>query len=99
MSGYYPDDECAGVELKAATIRVPKSLYQDIEFVAELWNAFDEARGIKRPSRWKPSSVMERLLMVGRDGVSEQIGGIPTDSDRADFIKSTAAKVAGKSKK
>ena len=99
MSGYYPDDDGEGIELKAATVRVAKSLYRDLEFIADLWNAFDAARGVKRPSQWKPSSVMERLLTVGRDGVAEQIGGIPNDdASRAKLMKEMAAKVAALSK-
>lgn len=95
MSGYYPLDDDADVELKATSVRVPMALYRDIEFIAELWNEFDKVRDVKRPSRWKPSSVMERLLQVGRDGFVAQLGGFPeSDEERAEFIRRAKSKVA-----
>ena len=98
--GYYPQEVEPGYEPVNTTVQLPPDLHRDLKFISELWNAFDDALGIKRRSTWKPASVIRRLLMVGRDGIAETLGGFPEDDEsRKAFIKKTAAKVAAESNK
>ncbi len=99
-SGYYPMEEEVSDEPVNTTVQLPQDLHSHLEFIARLWNAFDAARGLKKRSKWKPASVIRRLLMVGRDGISEQLGGIPEGEEaQAEVIEMTAKKVAAQSNK
>lgn len=91
---YYPMGENGDEPVKATTIRVPLSLYRDLEFISELWDAFDEAREIEKRVKWKPTSVMERLLSIGVLGFSAQIGGLPkSDAERAELLRKAKPRV------
>ncbi len=91
---YYPVDEQVGVELITTSVQLPSDLHSHIEFTAKLWNALDEARGVKRRYKWKAASVIRRLCLVGTTGVSEGIGGIPADLDAQQaLIDATADKL------
>ncbi len=93
--GYYPMDEEIGDQPVTTSVQLPQELHAHIEFTARLWNALDEARGVKRRYKWKAASVIRRLCLVGALGVSKGIGGIPkTESEQQSLIESTAARVA-----
>lgn len=96
-AGYYPTEDEGNDEPVSTTVQLPPDLHADLKFIADLWNAFDEARGLKKRSKWKPATVIRRLLLVGRGGIARQLGGIPKgEKARAEFIASTAKKVAEK---
>jgi hypothetical protein len=90
----YPLDD----EKDAATIRtsiaLEKDLDEDVAFIAELWNAFDEVRGISRDKKWKKASVMQRMIQFARQVFGEQIEGFPrSPEERAAFIRNAKAKL------
>lgn len=98
--GYYPMEEEAGDEPVTTSVQLPQDLHRHIEFTAKLWNAIDEARGTKRRHKWKASTVIRRLCLVGTTGVAAGIGGIPDDEEEQQkLIAKVAAEVARKAKK
>lgn len=88
MASYYPIEEETEGERVRTSVRLPPAQHDDLELIAELWNEMDKALGRRRPRKWKPASVIERLISVGIDGFWGQVGGRPaTKAGRADFIK------------
>lgn len=88
MASYYPVDEDLDGERIRTSIRLDPEQHADIEFIAQLWNELDAALGKKKARKWKPASVLERLVAVGIDGFWHQIGGRPpTREGRAEFIR------------
>ena len=85
---YYPFDEETEGEPVPSTIRLPKSLLEKVEFIADLWNAFDVELGKGRKYKWKASSVIERLVKVGATRFGASIGGYPsTPEERKDALE------------
>src|SRR3954464_8608261 len=91
---YYPFDEDVPVERTAITVRLAKSEHEQIQFVADVWNAFDKARGLNRAKRWKVASVVERFISIGLDGFGAQIGGWPQDAQERKQLLKNAADIA-----
>jgi hypothetical protein len=88
----WPDDDLKALERKGITIRFTPEEYAHLEFMAALWNAGDSARGIRRPRRWKLSSVARRLIQAQLAAFAEQIGGWPGgDAEQQSFIKKAVA--------
>ncbi len=92
---YYPMEEEGGEEPVNTTVQLPPDLHGHLQFIADLWNAFDKVRGLKKSKKWKPASVIRRLLIVGRDGLATQLGGIPEGEEaQAEFIETASEKLA-----
>ncbi len=88
---YYPFDKEAESPRVASTVRLTVEQHQQVKFVADVWNAFDKARGVKRAKKWKPAAVIERFVSIGLDGFADQIGGWPSDeTHRRQLIKNAA---------
>ncbi len=88
-ASYYPIDEDTESPRVAMTVRMPAEARERLDFMADLWNALDLARGKTDSVKWKPTSVIERLVTVGLKGFEAQIGGWPeTDETRAAMIAS-----------
>jgi hypothetical protein len=91
---YYPFDEEAEVTRVATTVRLTKLEHEQLQFVADVWNAFDKARQIKRSKKWKVASVIERFLAIGLEGFGLQIGGWPSTLEERKQLLKNAAEVA-----
>jgi hypothetical protein len=87
-ASYYPVDDREDPDRVRTSVRLPLETHADIEIIAKLWNELDRALGRKRTKKWKPASVIERLVTVGIDGFWAQIGGRPsTQEGRDDFAR------------
>lgn len=90
----YPLDDDKDVESIRTSIAVEKDLDEDVQFIADLWNAFDEVRKVNRDKKWKKASVMQRMIHFARGVMGDQIGGIPrTPAERAAFIRNAKQKL------
>jgi len=70
------------------TVRFEPSEAENLEFMADLFNAFDEARGIKRRKKWKVSMVVDRAIKTELADFEEQIGGWPrSDAERQKLLR------------
>lgn len=97
---YYPlDNGEPTVERITTSVRLPADKHSRIEFLAELWNALDRASGKKNKRKWKPASVIARLVDVGLDGFAEQIGGFPDSQEQRREMLKRAEDVIGRLKK
>lgn len=76
---YYPLDEDLDEVIVPTSVRMKATSHSKLLFIAELWNALDKVRGKKRLKKWKPASVMARLIDVGIVGVELKVGVIPED--------------------
>jgi hypothetical protein len=85
-TSYYPINDETDEERVRTSVRLPASQQADIILVAELWNELDKAMGRKRPRKWLPASVIERLIAVGLDGFWAQIGGRPESQEGREAI-------------
>lgn len=61
--------------------------YEGLLFVADLWNALDAARGIKRHRKWGPANVVPRLVRASLAGLLAQVGDPSTEEERATAIE------------
>jgi hypothetical protein len=75
-------------ERKGVTVRLSPEQHEELEFVADVWNAIDAALGHRRPRKWEITSVMRQLLANGLDVFWEQTGGgrPKTERERKAFI-------------
>lgn len=90
----YPLDDEKEVESIRTSIAVEKELDEDLQFIAELWNAFDDVRKIRRDKKWKKASVMQRMIHFAHQVFGDQVGGIPrTAADKAAFIRNAKQKL------
>lgn len=73
----------------AFSVRVTPAEHEDIQLIADVWNATDKARGVKRSRKWKPSSVVARLITGGIDNFFDGVK-LPrptTEKERDAFIR------------
>lgn len=88
MSRFYPLGEEPKSDRVRVSVRLEEGQSEDLDFVADLWNAYDKALGIKRRHKWKSASVIERLLTVSLRGIWEQLGEHPrTKEERDDLLR------------
>ncbi len=90
----YPllDEESVGDDAEPSriktSVRLMKELDDELEFIADLWNAFDKLRpGKKRKKKWKKSSVMELFIQAGRDRWAKRMGDMPAPEDRKEYLR------------
>ncbi len=84
----YPFDEKPTGPRKAVTARASLELYADLEFIVEVMNAFDKAKGKKGGTKWKMASVALLALESLRDRWAKRMGGVlPASEDRADYLR------------
>lgn len=97
--GYYPLQERSSAKRSTTSIRLTEEQRADVEFVAELWNAFDKELEQERAGRkWSATSVLERLIAVGLDGFWAEVGGRPaTQEGREEFIRRAVAHLSARS--
>lgn len=96
---YYPEAEEEGEKVQTS-VRLPTQQHEDILLIADLWNELDKVLGRRRPRKWKPASVIERLIAVGIEGFWGQIGGRPeTEDDRKAALAKAVELARERSKK
>lgn len=63
---------------KKISIHLSKEEQAEVQMVADLFNAMDRARGVKRQGRkWERKSVLEHFIRTSLNNFWEQIGGRP----------------------
>lgn len=91
---FYPLDTPSTPDTKKRAVHLSDEEVEELQLVADLWNAFDRARKIKRARIWEPKKVMEQFIRAGMEGFWDQIGGKPpTSSLRASTIRAAIAKL------
>lgn len=80
-----PEKKLVGIEL------TPEEK-ADIQLVADLFNAMDHHRGVKRDRKWERKSVLEHFARSSLQAFWGQIGGRPeTTKLRDDAVKAAIA--------
>jgi hypothetical protein len=72
---YAPPEDASDKPLKRISIRLEEDETEELERIAETWDALDAALEAKRRHRWSSASVMERMIRVGMNDFWTQIGG------------------------
>jgi hypothetical protein len=87
-----PADDDDSVDPKGITVRFPPDEMKDYELIADLWNAIDEATGVQRKVKWKPTSILRHAARELRKAVKKKLGEWPTDpAGREAFIRKVVA--------
>lgn len=73
----YPLDTAPAQPVTKLAVHMTEEEKADLQLVADLWNAFDRARNIKRSRKWETKKVMEQLVRTGLENFWEQVGGKP----------------------
>lgn len=60
-------------DMEEFTVRVPRSMYEDLVLIADLWTAVDRQRGIKR-RKWAPASVVRHFATLQHALFIKQLG-------------------------
>lgn len=97
-ASYYPIEDEADEATVRTSVRLPVSEHDRVEFLADLWNALDEA-GNKTRGKWLPASVIRRLVHVGLESFASQIGGWPATKEEREEMIARAGEVIAKLKK
>lgn len=63
------------------TVRLDLEPSADLKFISDLWNVFDGLRGQHGP-KWKPSSVIARMLKGDVEAFWGGLGGRPKTEDQ-----------------
>jgi hypothetical protein len=100
---YTPQPESKDIRT-TFTVRLTPDQVGYVKLIADAWNAADAAAGVKRSRKWKPSSVVSRLIAVGIDNFFDGVQLKPpeTEREREAFIRHCAellAKSGSSSKK
>lgn len=97
---YYPLEDEDGPGRVRLSISLTKEQHEQLELVARLWNALDDALERPRGRKWKITSVIERMVVVGLDGFWNEIGGLPPPgADHQAFINAAVERVKRQAKK
>lgn len=72
-----PEQGAASADEERFSITLDRATYRQVEFLAELWNAIDVARKVKRYRKWVVSNVSPSLIRASVAGVLEEMGGYP----------------------
>jgi hypothetical protein len=95
-----PDQGGASAEEERFSITLDKETLDQVEFLAELWNAIDAARKVKRYRKWVASNVCPTLIRASVAGVLEEMGGFPeSKQEREAVIAKAVAEVLREMKK
>lgn len=90
----YPLDSVPTAESHRITIELTEAEKADVQRVADLWNAFDKARGVRRERKWERKSVLEQFARGALAEFWDQIGGRPTTDDmRESAVAAAVAKL------
>jgi hypothetical protein len=79
------------------TVRLAPAEYAAVQLIAKVWNATDDAMAVKRYRRWKPSSVVARLITIG---IEHFFSGVKrpmprTEEELAQFVEHCVQVLAG----
>lgn len=101
MTDYLPPPAEEPVARTAFTVRLTVEQNDDLQLVADAWNAIDKALGHKRKRKWKPSSVVATFIAAGLDRFwSKASEGRPINKeDRRTFIAKAVAHALEQAKK
>lgn len=70
------------------TVRLRPEEHEDLVFIAELWNEYDRASGVKRRKKWKVSTVIDQFLSDRIASFWQRIGGRPEDAaERSELLR------------
>lgn len=90
----YPLDRAPSKPMTRITVELTEDEKAEIQLVADLWNAFDRARGVKEGRKWERKPVLEQFIRTSLENFWEQIGGKPpTAALRESAIKAAIAKL------
>jgi hypothetical protein len=90
----YPLNRPKVQEPKPVTIWITDDEKGETQLIADLWNAFDIARGTKQGRKWERKSVLQQLVRTGIKEFWKQIGGKPPTSQlQARVIRAAIAKL------
>lgn len=101
MASYYPVDDDETEDMVRVTVSFPKSVADELQLVADLWNEFDSELAPKRREKWLVARVVRRFVNVGLDAFWDQVGGrLPSKEGREEFVKRAVEKLRrGRGKK
>lgn len=95
-----PDQGAASVDEERFSVTLDRATYEQVEFLADLWNAIDKARGLKRYRKWGVSNVSPSLIRASVAGVLDEMGGYPQTAEaRNEAIAKAVAAVIREQKK
>lgn len=83
-----PKEEEEKDDPKGITVRFSPEDHEQLLLIARLWNALDEAMGVKRRHSWKASSVLRHAARFLRDQLKEKMRDWPSEpSQQEAFIE------------
>lgn len=95
-----PEQGAASADEERFSVTLDRTTYEQVEFLAELWNAIDKARGLKRYRKWGVSNVCPSLIRASVAGVLDEMGGYPQDDEtRSEAIARAVGDVLREQKK
>lgn len=90
----YPLDRKPTSERKQINVSLTDDEKADVQLVADLWNKFDQIRGVKEGRKWERKTVLEQFIRTSLENFWEQIGGRPpTGTLRESAIKAAISKL------
>lgn len=91
----FPLDQLEESEKVRISVQLPRENHDDLEFVVEVWNQFNQVLGRKKGRPWSTMSVAQRLLVVAVNNFLKQYGmPVPkTEEERAEFMRRAVADV------
>lgn len=87
-----PDQGAASSDEERFSVTVDRQTYEQIEFLAVIWNAIDAGRRVKRYRKWGVSNISPALIRAAVSGIMEELGGLPkTETERHKAMVSAVA--------
>lgn len=95
--GLYPDED--NEERTRTSVRLPSGGPERLQWIADMWNALDKARGRNVGVRWKPSLILERIISAGIKQAADELGGYSEDPEKRAAMVAAAPRAIAKLKK
>lgn len=79
---------------KRLSITLDPLTHEQVQFIADVWNASDEGEGLRQLREWGVSNVSPHLVRAAVAGLLKSMGGYPsTAEERAQKVASVRAEV------
>lgn len=85
---------------KRLSITLDPLTHQQVQFIADVWNASDEGEGLRQLREWGVSNVCPHLVRAALAGILKSMGGYPATADeRAEKVAAVLAEVTAEREK